>query len=133
MLSFSDLKIGFSEVIVIFRACVCSVTQSCLTLCNHMDFSPPGSSVQGILQARILEWVAISSSRGSSQPRDLTCISCIAGRFFTPEPLRKLASNFCDCRDCCCCTYAGTQHSLRDMVPFSSVQSLSRVRLFATP
>ena len=43
--------------------------QSCLTLCNAMDCSPPGSSVHGILQARILEWVAISFSRGSSRPR----------------------------------------------------------------
>ena len=45
--------------------------------------SPPGSSVHGIFQARILEWVAISFSRGSSQPKNQTCISCIAGRFFT--------------------------------------------------
>ena len=45
------------------------VTQSCLTLCNPIIYSPPGSSVHGILQARILEWVAISFSRGSSQPR----------------------------------------------------------------
>ena len=47
-----------------------------------MDCSPPGSSVHGILQARILEWVAISFSRGSSQPRDWTWVSCIAGRCF---------------------------------------------------
>ena len=53
---------------------VCS--QSCLTLCDPMDCSPPGSSVHGILQARILEWVTISYSRGSSQPRDWTDISC---------------------------------------------------------
>ena len=46
----------------------------CLTLCNPMDCSPPGSSVYGISQARILKWVAISSSRGSSLPRDQTCI-----------------------------------------------------------
>ena len=45
-------------------------TQSCLTLCDTMDYSPPGSSIHGILQARILEWVAMLSSRGSSQPRD---------------------------------------------------------------
>ena len=44
--------------------------QSCLTLCNPMDCSPPGSSVHGILQAGILEWVAIPFSRGSSQPQD---------------------------------------------------------------
>ena len=48
----------------------CSVAQSCLTLCDPMDCIPPGSFVHGILQARILEWVAISSSRRSSQPRD---------------------------------------------------------------
>ena len=59
--------------------------QSCPTLCNPMDHSPPGSSVQGILQARILEWVAMPFSRWSSQPRDQTCFSCIAGRFFTAE------------------------------------------------
>ena len=49
---------------------MCLVTQSCLTLCNPMDCSPPGSSVHGILQAGILEWVAMPSFRGSSQPRD---------------------------------------------------------------
>ena len=59
------------------------VAQLCLTLCDPMDCSPPGSSVHGILQARILEWVAISFSRGSSQPRNQTQVSCIAGKFFT--------------------------------------------------
>ena len=58
------------------------VAQSCLTLCNPLDCSPPGSPVPGILQARILEWVAIPFSRGSSWPRDWTCISWTAGRFF---------------------------------------------------
>ena len=62
--------------------------QSCPTLCNSMDCSLPGSSVLGILQARILEWVAISSSRGSFQPRDQTLVSYIAG-FFAAEPLGK--------------------------------------------
>ena len=57
--------------------CVCSVTQTCLTLCSPMVCSPPGSSVHGILQARILEWVAIPFSRGSSWPRDRTHISCM--------------------------------------------------------
>ena len=55
----------------------CSVTKSCLTLCNPLDCSPPGSSVHGISQARILEWVAISFSKGSSPPRDQTRVSCI--------------------------------------------------------
>ena len=59
---------------------------SCPTLCDPMDCSPPGSSVHGIFQARILEWVVISSSRGSFQPRGWTHISCLAGRFFTTEP-----------------------------------------------
>ena len=49
---------------------------------NPMDWSPPGSSVDGIFQARILEWVAICFSRGFSQPRDQTQVSCIVGRFF---------------------------------------------------
>ena len=59
------------------------VTQSCPTLCNPMDCSPPGSSVHGIVQARVLEWIASSFSRGSSRPRDRTQVSCIAGRHFT--------------------------------------------------
>ena len=61
--------------------------QSCPTLCDPIDGNPPGSSVHGIFQARTLEWVAISSSSGSSWPRDQTHVSCILlhwpGRFFT--------------------------------------------------
>ena len=56
------------------------VAQLCLTLCDPMDFSPPGSSVHGILQARMLEWVAMTFSRGYFQPRNQTHVSCIAGR-----------------------------------------------------
>ena len=59
------------------------VTQSCLTPCDPMDCSPPGSSVHGISQARILECVVVSSSRGSSQPRDRTWVSCVTGFFPT--------------------------------------------------
>ena len=59
------------------------VTQSYPILFNPMDCSPPGSSVHGILQARILEWAAISFSRGSSWPRNQTHVFCIAGGFFT--------------------------------------------------
>ena len=59
------------------------VIQLCLSLCSRMDCSPPGSSVHRILQARVLEWVAISISRGSFRPWDETWVSCIAGRFFT--------------------------------------------------
>ena len=60
-----------------FLLCEVKVIQSCPTLCDPMDYT-----VHGILQARILEWVAISFSGGSSQPRDRTQISCIAGGFF---------------------------------------------------
>ena len=62
------------------------VAQSRPTLWDTTDCSPPGSSVHGILQTTILEWVAIPFSRGSSQPRDQTQVSHIAGRFFTSEP-----------------------------------------------
>ena len=58
-------------------------------LTDWLDCNSPGSSLHGISQARILEWVAISFSRGSSWPRDPTCISCTAGRFFTSEPPGK--------------------------------------------
>ena len=65
------------------------VAQSCPTLCNPMGCSPPGSSVHGVLQARMLEWVAVLFSRGSSQPRDQTQVSRIAGGFFTPWVTRE--------------------------------------------
>ena len=57
--------------------CCSSVAQSCPTPCDTRDCSPPGSSVHAILQARILEWVAIPSSRGPSQPRDWARVSCV--------------------------------------------------------
>ena len=60
-----------------------SVAKLCLTLWDPMDCSQPRSSVHGIFPARILEWVAISFSKGSSQPRDQTLVSHIAGEFFT--------------------------------------------------
>ena len=65
------------------------VAQLYLTLCRPMDCNPSGSSVHGILQARILEWVAICFSRGSSWPRDWTWVSCITGRFFTNWTTRE--------------------------------------------
>ena len=58
------------------------ISQSCPTLCNPMDCSLPGFSLRGILQARVLQWVAISFFRGSSQPRDQTWVSHIPGRRF---------------------------------------------------
>ena len=76
----SPFFIPWSEVLV---------AQSCLTLCNPRDYSPLGSSVLGIFQTRILEWIAISFSRRSSQPRDQTWVSCIVGRFFSVWPTRE--------------------------------------------
>ena len=61
---------------------MCLVAQSCLTLCDPMDYSPPGSSVHRDFPGK-KEWVAMPSSRGSSQPRDRTQVSHIAGGFFT--------------------------------------------------
>ena len=88
-LKFSPHNVNIDvRVMLKFRGHACihaKLLQLCLTLCNPMDYNLPGSSVHGILQARILEWVAMPSSRGSSQPRDWTCESCIAGRFFTAE------------------------------------------------
>ena len=78
-------------------ACLCA--QSCLTLCDRMDCSPPGPSVHGVSQARILEWVAIFSSRGSSHSRAWAHIFgslALAGRFFTTLPPRKPLAH---CRD----------------------------------
>ena len=78
-------------------AVCCACTQRlwfCLSLWDPMDCSPPGSSVHGLLQARILEWVAMPSSRESSQPKDQThvsCISCIAVEFFTHWTMGKPA------------------------------------------
>ena len=67
------------------------VAQWCLTLCNPMDCSPPHSSVHGIFQARSLEWVAITSSRGPCRPRNQTWISCIADRVFIIWAIREEA------------------------------------------
>ena len=70
----------------------CLVAQLCPPLCIPLDCSPPGSSVNGILQARILEKVAMPSSKGDAWPRDQTgvfCVSCTSDIFFTTEPLGK--------------------------------------------
>ena len=80
------------------------VAQLCLILCDPMDYSPPSSSVHGISQAKILEWVAIAFSRGSSQPRDQTWVPCIRDRFFiisatnygTNDPVQGYRQNTCN-------------------------------------
>ena len=66
------------------------VTQSCPTLCDPMDCSPPGSSIHGIFQARVLEWGAIAFFRRSSQPRDWTRVSCTVDRCFTIWATREV-------------------------------------------
>ena len=83
--------VGFWALVMVSRSSKAGHAQLCLTLCNPMDYSPPGSSVCGIFQARILEWVAMPSSRGSSPPRDRThfsCISCSGGQIFRLGNLR---------------------------------------------
>ena len=85
---------SFFESTVHLRLCKMvyneSVSRSvCPTLCDPVDCRPPGSSVHGFLQARILEWVDIPFSRGSSQPRDWTQVSCIAGGFLTIRATRE--------------------------------------------
>ena len=78
-----DMKLLTQENIMLVIVVVVLVIQSCPTLWDSTNCSPTGSSVHGILQARILEWVAIPFSRGFSWCRDLTWVSCLAGRFFT--------------------------------------------------
>ena len=91
-------KISYFQVYTQWYTCIhnysirlSSVAQSCHSLLPSGRYLP-GSSAHGIILARILKWVNISSSRGSSWPRDWTCYSCIsgtAGGFYTPEPLEK--------------------------------------------
>ena len=72
--------------------CFYSILQACPTLCDPMDCSPPGSPVHGVLQARVLEWVAMPSSRGSSLSRDQTTSltpPALAGRFFTTSSTQE--------------------------------------------
>ena len=72
------------KMYLLFLLFSCSVVSDS---CDPADCSPPNSSVSGISQAKILEWVATSYTKGSSRPKDGTCVSCLAGRFFTTEYL----------------------------------------------
>ena len=106
-------------------ACLC--VQSCPTLCHPMDYSLPGSSVWGIFQARILEWLAISFSEGSSWPWDWTrisCVSCITGILSPAEPSEKPVTLTTDKR---------WSFQKWCFVFSSSVQSLSCMWLFVAP
>ena len=82
-------RVGPGSAISAWRFCYCVLTQSGRAFCDPMDCSPPGSFVHGILQAGILEWVAISSSGGPSRPRGqsrVSCISCPVGGVFAAAP-----------------------------------------------
>ena len=103
------------HICMLFLCCV----QSCLTLCNPMDYSLPASLVHGILQARILEWVFISSSRGSSQPKDQTQVSCIPsiGRQSLHQcHVGSLYIYVCVCVCVCVYTYIDTQTHIRTCI-----------------
>ena len=93
--TFNDRLINILHIYIVYV--IYLVAPSCPTLCDLMDCSPPSFSVHGILQARILEWVATPFSWGSSQLRDQTWVSCIAGGFFTFWATReaRYACNIC--------------------------------------
>ena len=85
-----NLSLNICKIYKICDIALCVlVTQSCLILCDLMECSQPGSSVHGILQARILEWLAIPFSRGSFWPRDWTCVSGLQADSLPSEPPRK--------------------------------------------
>ena len=122
----------------------CSVTQSRPTLFDHMECSLPGSSVHNILQARIWEWAAISSSRASSPPRDRTHVSFIVGKFFTAELPCDIQSSkyyylehfrkYFPSPGINCWADESKRHTESCTTSArASIQSLSCVRLFATP
>ena len=81
-LIYTFIPLKYHTILIIVKVKML-VAQSCLSLCDPMNCSLSGSSVYAILQAKILEWIAIPFSRGSSLPKDQTLISCIADRFFT--------------------------------------------------
>ena len=99
--------------------CCAKSLQSCPILCDPMECSPPGFSVHGIVQARILEWVAMPSSRGSSRPRDGThifCVSCTAGGFFTTGATWEALCSFrLESKRCASlCAKSGLQKGMRN-------------------
>ena len=96
---YSSLPSGCSYVVSLICCCCCLDAQSCLALCDPVDCKQPGSSVLGITQARIMEWVVISFSGGSSRPSDQSCVSCKSPALQAKSlPLSHQASNiFADC------------------------------------
>ena len=104
---------------------MCSVAKLYLTFCDPRDCSPPGSSIHGILQVRILEWVAISFSRGSSRSRNQTRVSRIAGGRFNLWATRDRTKSWYN--------LSRKQWSLKCVCVCVFVHSLSCVWIFATP
>ena len=105
----------------------------CPTLCNPMDHSPPGSSVHGISQARMLDWVATCFSRESSQLRDQTKSPALAGGFFTTEPPGK-PIRFCVCVCVCVCVLVAQScrtlcYSMDNSLADSSVHGILQARI----
>ena len=114
--------ISWSEVLV---------AQSYPTLCDPMDCSPPGSYVHGIFQARILEWVAISFSKGSSKTRDRTQVFCTAGRFFTNWATREaqLFQNICKSNHHAVCVLVALCNPTDWGLPGSSIHGIFQARV----
>ena len=105
---------------------VCSV----MSLCNPMDCSLPSSSVHGTSQARILEWFVISSSRGSSQCRDWTCVSCITGRCFITKPPGIVKWYFSI--SIFPSTFINWKSSIRKSYPFFLISSFNQLFIYIT-
>ena len=103
---------------------------SVMSLCNPMDGSLPSSSVHGTSQARILEWFVISSSRGSSQCRDWTCVSCITGRCFITKPPGIVKWYFCI--SIFPSTFINWKSSIRKSYPFFLISSFNQLFIFIT-
>ena len=96
LISFSPYSTFHHFFFAFYIVIVLLVAQSCPTLWDPLDCNPPGSSVHGVLQARTLEWVAISSSRGPSQPRGQTQVSYSADRVFTIWSTREAPVHFAE-------------------------------------
>ena len=122
------------------------VSQSCPTLCDPMDCSPPGSFVHEISQVRILEWVAISFSRGSSQPRDQTHVSCTGRWILVGHPgsphvhlcccsVTQLCPTLCDHMDCSTSGFLSftISRSLRKLVSIELVMPSNHFTLLSPP
>ena len=105
-------------MMVLCCALLCFVAQSYPTLCDAIDYSLPRCSVQGFLQARTLEWIAISFSRGSYRPQNQTRVSRIAGRHFTIWATRSCINSFIKYLYVCICSWMHT------LIQFSSVTQL---------